>query len=113
MNNELRKAFSFLILLAPVLKASGQILLCNICGCLNCTFADAAATVDFVYQDQPQRFNCIDLQERVENPTIISTSYCREELWKLAFAPCKCYHVDNPEDLLSDIEGKLHPMKSR
>jgi hypothetical protein len=82
-----------------------QDFLCNICGCLNCTFANGQGIVNFFYDGQNRQNNCANLQQATENPSTINTNYCRTELWKLAFEPCRCYNF------VTDLELTEIPSK--
>lgn len=80
-------------------------LICNICGCDDCTFADPLGVVSFVYMNKAEKRPCQQLQQEVENPTIYNTTYCHDVIWRKAFEPCLCYNENFPDLLLRDIPG--------
>jgi len=99
------KLYFLFLLITSVVSATEQYG-CNICGCDNCTFANPRGVVNFVYDNKAEKRDCTLLQQQVENPTIYNRTYCHEVIWKEAYEVCLCYDVNNPDLLLSDIEGE-------
>jgi hypothetical protein len=80
---------------------------CNICGCDDCTIADATAIVTFVYKDKKAKMACAPLQEKADVKTQIDDEYCRTNLTELARFTCKCYFTNGT--LLEDAYSATIP----